>query len=254
SEKLRLFFQSLKERKLLARLVKSLRERGISTTILSGYSTIIEYLFDFRYGTDTMTWVELDDLDVDSEQKSHAVLYQPSPSAAIRRVLRALNFPHGKIFVDLGCGKGKVLLIASEFPFDEVRGIDFSERLCEIARENFLHYRMKGNTRSNVVIIHSDVLNYSIEDDEDVFYLFNPFDDYILQHVVDGIAESIRRRKRKIWIIYRNAQHKDTIVKALKPTQHFILSFYGQDFMIMEVEPEFVQNRVPEVLHKSSHA
>lgn len=39
-------------------------------------------------------------------------------------------------FVDVGCGESRVLLMAAEFPFRQIVGVDASETLCDIAWKN----------------------------------------------------------------------------------------------------------------------
>src|SRR5579871_6319392 len=82
-------------------------------------------------------------LDVDHvspsarESFSHAQFYMPTHPKLVYRVLRLLNPQPGRYdFVDLGSGKGRVLLIASEFPLHRVIGVEFDERLHAIAQQN----------------------------------------------------------------------------------------------------------------------
>lgn len=232
--KIHLLLRSLKEQSFLKRIIPSLKERGLMATLQSSLS-LLEYVFDMKYGTDTMTWVHKDDLDVDEDVKRHAVLYQPSRTVPLRHLFKTLRLPEGKVFVDLGCGKGKVLFIAAEFGFKEVRGIEVSPLLCAIARMNIDRFMKKNKTSTSISVIESDVLAYPIRDDEEVFYLFNPFDAEIIQEVMNKIAASIQRQPRKIWIIYNTALHKDRIEELLKPVNIRVHSIWGQEFVVYAI-------------------
>jgi SAM-dependent methyltransferase len=180
--------------------------------------------------------VELEDMGVEKTRQRHAHMYQPTFGVPLRRLLRELHIPPGKVLVDLGCGKGKVLLVASEFGFREVRGVEFSPILCEVARRNCSLYQAKRKKISNLSIIHADVTDYRIRDDEDIFFLFNPFDDFILEQVLQNIASSLQRHNRKIWIIYRNAVHRDSVEELLQPSSVRSFTFWGLDFVVFEIE------------------
>ena len=52
-----------------------------------------------------------------------------------RRLMRTLSLPPGSGFVDFGCGKGRVLLLAAGFGFARITGVEFAKELCDIAKE-----------------------------------------------------------------------------------------------------------------------
>lgn len=127
-------------------------------------------------------------------------------------------------------------MVASEFAFKEARGIEFSPLLCDVAKKNSRIYKEKTQTKTNIVVICSDAIDYKFNDDEDVFFFFNPFDDHIMKKVVQNIFESLQRKKRKTWIIYRNALFKESIEKGINVTKKSEFLIWGQDFVIYEVE------------------
>lgn len=101
----------------------------------------------------------------------------------------------------MGCGKGRVLLLASQYGFQKVKGIEFAEELCQIALVNCKHYQ-KYNPMLNYEIIHSDVVNYPIQEDENVFYMFNAFGKDVLIEMLNNIITSTKIKPRKVLIIY----------------------------------------------------
>ncbi|MDM8556685.1 class I SAM-dependent methyltransferase [Desulfococcaceae bacterium HSG7] len=217
-------------------LHKSLKNRGIKNTMLIAFSHYIDKYFDIKHKTDTSTWIGLDDLMIDDSKKKHAERYQQTYAVPLRRLFLKLKFPPGKIFVDFGCGKGRVLLIASEFGFNEVRGIELSPVLCDFAIENNLIYKKKTQTKTDFIIINSDVIDYQFDDNEEVFFLYDPFDGYVMKQVVQNILESLQRQKRKIWIIYRNARFGSIIEQIIDVKRVLKFFIWGQDFVVYEVE------------------
>lgn len=231
------------------RFFRSLKKKGAPRTLLVYLSYCVDYLFDMKYKTDTFSFVELDALGVDDAKREHARMYQPTDMVPLRNLFKALRIQPGKVLVDLGCGKGKVLLIASEFGFKEVRGVEFSPLLCDIASNNCSTYKGRTKTNTLFAIFKSDVLDYRIKDDEDVFYLFNPFDTYILKQVLENILASLQRRERKIWIIYRNAVHRGMVEEKMNPITVLDFTFWGFNFVVFEVEQGAAPDRYSAAIH-----
>ncbi|MBF0506945.1 MAG: hypothetical protein HQL09_08920 [Nitrospirae bacterium] len=209
-----------------------LKRNGLGDTTKRILSSCFDYLFDLKYGIDTFSWVDLDDLKIDGNKKKRAKMYQPTCTLPLRKLLKELNIPPGKVFVDLGCGKGIVLLVASEFCFKEARGIELSPVLCDIAIKNCSVYKEKTKAGIDFVIFRSDAGDYGLNDDEDVFYLFNPFDEYVLKQALNNITASLQRRNREVLIIYRNPVHASIIEKNGNFTKLMDFSSWGWDFMV----------------------
>lgn len=193
----------------LQRLNKSLESRGVLGTVrLAGRklgivgSRIGDQWFDIRYGTDTSGIIEVDDLDVTSPNKGYAMRYEVTRARPLKRLLQKLDLPKDGVFVDIGCGKGRVLMIAAEYGFSRVRGIEYSHELCEAARKNLSIFSNKIKRQLDVEIVEADVVDYEIRPDENVFFMFNPFYSEILELIVWKIARSVAAHPRKVWLIY----------------------------------------------------
>jgi len=191
----------------LRRTYTSLKLRGVKATICLIFSQLVDYFFDIRYGTDTISWwAHPEDLTIASNNKKRGKMYsyQATRSLSLAKLFRRIAIPNGSVLVDLGCGKGRVLLIASRFGFKEVRGVEYAHELCETARKNCSIYKAKTGVGTEFQIIESDVIDYTINSDENIFFMFNPFDAEVLSKVLDNIIRSLSMHTRSIWIIYRN--------------------------------------------------
>src|SRR5204863_4068199 len=92
---------------------------------------------DRSLGAETTRIVEIGALDIDSTNAVHAVRYQPSAVELARRSLADCRIDYSQYtFVDYGCGKGRVLLLAAQHPFQEVIGVEFAPELHKIAEAN----------------------------------------------------------------------------------------------------------------------
>lgn len=213
-----------------------IRVRGIKQSILAAYSLLYDLYYDIIYGYDTYSWVPVDKLDVEEVQKEHAVIYQATRVIPLRKLFKKLKIPKEYSFVDIGCGKGRVLLIAAEYGFKKIKGIEFSSNLTSIAEKNISKYKTITKSNTNFDVVTIDAAEYKFNDIEDVFFLFNPFDEVILKKVLDNIYESLKQHNRRVWMIYANAVHRELIERTMKiiSVEEFII--LGFDFVVYQVE------------------
>jgi predicted RNA methylase len=219
---------------IFERMKTSLWYQGPGVCIVKLCVLIADHLFDLRYGVDTCKWSQLDELKIDSDNKERSSIYQPTRVIPLRKLLNIMMpmIPSNSVLVDFGCGKGRVLFVASEFGFREVRGVEFAHELCEIAVKNSHNYKASTRIGTKCRIIESDVTNYAINEEENVFYINNPFDATILKRVLCNIVSSLQIQHRKIWIIYHHAKWAHVIEQYDYFTRLREFSFWGYDFTV----------------------
>lgn len=99
--------------------------------------------FDVKYGTETNEIVAVDDAEIsDDTVRKSAILYVPIREVVLRHILSYLSSLDLSqfSFIDLGCGKGRAILIASEYPFIEILGVEASPKLCTVAQSNIEYF------------------------------------------------------------------------------------------------------------------
>jgi SAM-dependent methyltransferase len=150
--------------------------------------------FDEEWGTQTEKIVWL--TNPGSRNFIHGVRYEPcSPVACSWAIENAqIDFPEF-YFVDVGCGKGRPLLIASRYPFVRLIGIDYSAQLCRQARANL--------ERSSVPperfdIFCGDAAEFLFMRHDTFAYLHNPFGTEVLQRVLDNLHDLTRTNRLTI--------------------------------------------------------
>lgn len=219
---------------LFHRTRNSLRHQGLAETVFKLYVLIIDRLFDIRYGLDTCAWARLSELTIRTVSKERDSIYQPArlvPLIKLFNLIRSI-IPPDSVLVDFGCGKGRVLLAALEFGFKEVRGVEFAHELCEIAEKNHAVYKAKTGFSTGYRIIECDVANYAINADENVFFMFNPFNDRVLKKVLCNIAASLEAKPRQILIIYCNPRCASVIDQRADFTRFREFIWWGYEFIV----------------------
>ncbi len=154
--------------------------------------------FDATFGVETSLPVE----PWEMEEASDATLrsnarYSPTPVRTIRQVIAACPIRHEDVsFVDLGSGKGRVMLVASDFPFKRIVGVEISRSLCETARQNCVRYRSDTQRCRALEVHRQDVAEFAIPEDAGVIYLYEPVTAIIAEKVFVNIEASVRRHPR----------------------------------------------------------
>lgn len=200
----------------LAKKLTTMRELGVAGSIErivikieNGLFLIQDHWFDVVHGTDTAREVHLADLDIRSEHVERGGRYAPASARSFNAIMKSLDVPPGSVFVDIGSGKGKTLLLASEFGFKRVVGVEFAGELNAQARRNWTIYRKGREANPDFEVVTIDAAEYDIKDDENVFYLFNPFDDVVMNKFLRNLDASLARMPRPIWVIYQNPVNQD---------------------------------------------
>jgi SAM-dependent methyltransferase len=195
-----------------ARVLRSLRNHGARHTFRAGLRHVSTFLsrlldrhFDPAFGTETRTVIENQHLtDVISPNLIRGIRYEPTRALPFRRALAAAHIPTDGGFVDLGCGKGRVLILAVQCGFQQVTGVDYSRGLCESAEQNLQAFRSRSKRAFRAKVLTMDAADYAFTKDDTVVYLFNPFDAVVLAAVLARLQRSLERNPRTVWILYHN--------------------------------------------------
>jgi hypothetical protein len=162
--------------------------------------------FDRRFGTDTSAPV------FERDQKTAVHFYVPTTASVIYEILSTIPLqPEKSVFVDMGSGKGRAVLVASEFPFARIVGIELSENLHRIAEANVRLYKPASQQCAAFDLKCMDALDYAYGNEPLVLFLFDPFGREILQQVVANLEASLRARPREAYVVYVYPQFEDVL-------------------------------------------
>ena len=141
--------------------------------------------FDSMYGTDTAEIVPVGALDIPERRLTHANRYEPVALQDFDIALKEVPVRYEEyVFVDMGCGKGRALLLASRRPFKRIIGVELSVSLTKVAAENIRIYRDEMQRCREIEVLCQDASNYELPKDKIVLHLYNPFGSEIMRAVV----------------------------------------------------------------------
>lgn len=156
--------------------------------------------FDKQYGTNTATMTDFFEPQYIVESKA---FYQTLPSSILLTVLDnyKINFEDFH-FIDIGCGKGKPLLIAGDYPFKKIVGIDIAAQLLEVAKDNINIYKKGQIDTSRFDLHHMSIEDYELPLDPLVIHLCNPVSIQLLDDFLTRLEQSLKENPREVRIIY----------------------------------------------------
>ena len=104
-------------------------------------------------------------------------------------------------FVDLGSGKGRMLLVAAEYPFRKIRGVEFAIELQREAEQNLSSFSIRGQRCRDLESVNVDAAEYFFSDEQLVLYINNSFGLEILRKVFSNLEKSIRDHPRHVVVL-----------------------------------------------------
>ena len=158
--------------------------------------------FDEEHGVETggfRSWRELQAGGANDPYISGYIGIAPSIG---RRVIGMIGDPGQYAFVDLGCGKGRALVVASERPFRRVIGVEIAAELAAAAAANAQSIRTKHPGRPEIEVLQADAASFTPPPGPLVLFLYQPFEMPVMRAVAASLAASLAASPRPAVVIY----------------------------------------------------
>jgi predicted RNA methylase len=131
--------------------------------------------------------------------------YQPTEPSLFHEMLNALKIDFREFtFIDLGSGKGRVLLMAADYPFRRIVGVELLPELNRVAQENLNQYKSDSQQCFAIESILGDAREFAFPPEPTVLYLFNPLPEEGLVQVIASLDRSLREEPRPMYVLYHN--------------------------------------------------
>jgi SAM-dependent methyltransferase len=138
--------------------------------------------------------------------------YFASEPWLFEQILRAIPVDLSRFtFIDLGAGKGRALLMASDYPFQRIVGVEFMPDLCRAAQKNIAGYSSDRQRCRRVEAICMDARDFQFPLEPLVAYLFNPFSEPTFARVLENLRRSIEQAPRAVYIAYRFTEFENLL-------------------------------------------
>ena len=160
--------------------------------------------FDARHGTDTGEFVwPWNVASSGAAGKYENYAYEGCQAWLVREVIDALPIdPRRFTFIDMGSGKGRSLLVASERPFQRIVGVELMPELHHIAQRNVEVYRSPTQRCSNISLQCMNAAEFDFGTAPLVLFMYNPFGKDTVAKVLERLEASLRKTPREAYIAY----------------------------------------------------
>jgi hypothetical protein len=173
--------------------------------------------FDRLHGVDTGGLIAGDDLRSGHRHDVFSTAYYGMAPSRLRWVLDswAADKTHPGIsdysFVDLGCGKGRAVMLASEFGFRVIIGVELHPGLAAIARRNLARWKQDRKNRCPVEILRQEATEFVFPPGACLLYLFNPFATPVVERLIERIEADFATRSGLLDLVYFNPEAEDLL-------------------------------------------
>ncbi len=163
-----------------------------------------ERAFDERYGVETVKQHDLGWLaKIDSPNWQFDAGYCPAPTEPVAELLAGLPIAYKDfVFVDVGSGKGRVLLLAAEHPFKRIIGVEYSERLHSVAVTNLTTAKRLNRLCGNVLSVCQDAAEFVLPNEPLVLFFHHPFGEAVFARIIARVMASLKASPRPLFVIY----------------------------------------------------
>tara|TARA_R110001606_G_scaffold328354_2_gene475538 strand:- start:571 stop:1242 length:672 start_codon:yes stop_codon:yes gene_type:complete len=128
--------------------------------------------------------------------------YMPTPVRTLRSLLSALPIdPADYTLVDLGSGKGRVLIVGAESGFRHCIGVEHVPALCETSVGNLSDWRLATGATTPIDVVGIDAATYEFPQTPLVVFLYNPFSRAVMAEVARNLSRSHAACPRRIIVV-----------------------------------------------------
>lgn len=184
---------------------------------LTARDGLIRHPFDLEYGVRTSGLVAGRDLKTGSRHDRHATAYYAVAPSVLRAILarwrrcRPVAPLDAYSFIDLGAGMGRAMLLASEFPFRRVIGVESHPTLARIGRRNMARWRAAGRALAPMRMTCRDAAEFTLPPGPCVVFLFNPFGAPVLRRILAAWNRLLAGREGLLDILYVNNEQDQVL-------------------------------------------
>ena len=217
-------------RTVIPRIRRSIRDRGVVASLCQSYLLPVHLLGEYRQNRglrQSMYQSEFDrtnsvhtdgeydgctylsDLNIQSQNWIEGINYIPIAPAVFNCVLSCLDIPWEEYtFIDYGSGKGRALLLASEYPFKRIIGLEFSSDLHQAAETNIHLYHSRSQKCRNIQSLNIDFTQFALPREPLVLYFNHPCRERVLHEVVTRIGEFLLTSPYPLYLAYLAGGHQ----------------------------------------------
>jgi SAM-dependent methyltransferase len=167
--------------------------------------------FDVEEQVETSGYVSVDRLTSDESLRTNIIPYAASSPSVIRKAIGTLPDVRDYAFVDLGCGKGRALIVATEYAFSRIIGVELSPELCATARRNAESIAHRHPERASMSVVEGNVTDFDFPSGKLVVFMYHAFGPELLKQIMDKLELALERQLSHVFFVYYNPVHSSIL-------------------------------------------
>lgn len=179
--------------------------RQISKEAVNNISRKVKIFTERIRGVDFSTVIQPEEIGFNSKLVNHS---SPSGNKYLISLLDDLDITNQDSILDIGSGKGSAMQTMLKYPFLRVDGIELSNYLAIVAKQNFKKLKVRRSK-----IFNCDATSFNDFKNYNNFYLYNPFPEETMFKVINNLAHSVKNNEGKSRLIYNNPVCHDVIIQ-----------------------------------------
>jgi len=169
-----------------------------------------EFIYYFKFNSKTLFGIKNEELDYELKKGEEFIEYIPTPYFLLNKSFKKININISDIsIVDFGSGAGRVLEFFLDKNIKLAKGVEISKNLVNIAELNLSKF-------DNVTVFNIDAQEYEITEEDNLFFLYDPFGTETLKKIIKNINTSLEENSRKINIIYISPRYRELFETRFK--------------------------------------
>jgi SAM-dependent methyltransferase len=177
-----------------------------------------QHPFDLAHGVETGGLIPAGELLTGHPSDAHVTAYYAVAPSILRSLValwRETTPPPDMArytFVDIGAGKGRAILVASELPFRQVIGIELNPAMADIAQRNVDHWiaaRAADPTappHAPVRLVEQDILDFDFPKSPCLAFMFHPFEAPLMKKLLRRLEHQFAKHPNDLDVVYVNAE------------------------------------------------
>ena len=171
--------------------------------------------FDQLHGTDTGSLIPGNDLATGHRHDRHITAYHGVAPSLFRKLMErwqslAQHPLERTAFVDIGAGKGRAMLLAAEYRFRRIVGVELHPALAAASRSNMEHWQAR-NIGPPMRLEEGDAMRLRMPAGPCLVFLFNPFDIVLMDRLLDRLKAQFHSSPHALDILYVNDEQRRLI-------------------------------------------
>lgn len=193
----------------LAEALRQIRSAVVWQSIegVSDKGTGETHPFDLRHGVDTSGLIWGERLGSGQQEEYWATGYYGISPSIFWQAMDRLGLDWTRYtFVDVGCGKGRALMLALRYPFRRAWGVELSAELAAVANQNFDRFQAEWRCNLPVEAIAGDATILKLPPGPLILYLYHPFAAPVMRKFLTHLHASLEQEPRQVYLLYVNPE------------------------------------------------